>query len=171
MDPPQTSATDGAAHNNWVLLAGVAVASLGGALVYGVFGVASLAIPLYFLVASASLAFLAFLWLRRHPPALLAPRWSYVVVVAGLELGAFFGGALEDTRAVGAWLAVGAAFAVYGLLERSGIIVATGACAALAALVAFVLAIPALGVSLELATASIFAVGTFALRGQRPRGR
>lgn len=144
----------------------MALASLGGALVYGVFGVGSAAIPLYFVIASGALAFLAFLWFGRHPPALLAPRWSYVVIVAALELGAFVGGALEETRAVGAWLAVGVAFAVYGLLERSGIIVATGACAALGALVAFVLEIPALGVSLELATGAIFAAGALALRGQ-----
>lgn len=154
--------------NNWALLAGVGLASLGGALIYGTFGAASVAIPLYFLVASGALAFFALLWFGKHPPALLAPRWTYVVVVAALELGAFFGGALEETRAVGAWLAVGTAFAVYGGLERSAAIVATGACAALVAGALFLLSVPSLGVWLELATAAIFGLGALALRRQRP---
>ncbi len=91
-----------------------------------------------------------------------------VVVVAALELGAFVGGALEETRAVGAWLAVGGAFVAFGLLERSAVIAATGASAALFSLVAFLLVVPALGVTLELATAAIFAGGALVLRGQRP---
>lgn len=151
-------------RNNWALLAGVSLVSFGGAAVYATYEENSIAIGVYFLVASVSLAAFAFYWFKDHPPAMKAPWWAYALVVAGLEVGGFLGGSIEGTRAIGAWIAVGLAFVAYGLLERSRLISITGLCAALLGIATYILISGNIGLILEILTGILFGVSAYLLK-------
>ena len=154
-----------AERHNWALLAAVSVVSFGGAIVYGVAGDRSAAIPVYFVAASVAVGAFSYAWFRRYPPALRAPGWCYIAVVLALEIGAYLGGSIDDSRAVGAWIAVGLAFVAYGVLERSALISLTGGLAALLAVAGLWSGAPALGLLLELGTGSVFGLAAWRLRG------
>jgi len=151
-------------ENNWALLAAVSAVSFGGAVIYALAGEASAAIPVYFVAASLAVAAFAYAWFRRHPPAVRAPAWAYVAVAIGLEVGALLGGSIESSRAVGAWVAVGVAFVVYGALERSSLISVTGAGAAALAIGGYLSQVRALGVLLEVATGVVFGLAAWRLK-------
>ncbi len=156
-------------RNSWVLLAAVAVVSLGGAVVYASVGETSPVIAGYFLVGSGAVAALGFWWFSTHPPAMRGPRWAYYAVVIGLIVGAFGAGGIPGTRSVGAWIVVGVGFVAFGALERSALIATAGGVTAVAGVVGLVLAVPALGIWLELFTAATFGLAAALLRTQRTR--
>jgi hypothetical protein len=151
-------------RNNWALLAGVSVVSFGGALTYLLFGEISPAVGIYFVIASLSLAGFAWWWFLDHRPAMHGKAWQYILVVTGLEFGAFFAGGIEETRAIGAWLAVGIAFIFYGLLEKSRLISMSGLAAAILAGGVYLIDLPLMGFWLETLTGILFAVAAYKLK-------
>ena len=151
--------------NNWLLLALVSVVSFGGAVLYAlVDDPGSPVFLLYFVGTAAAVAGAAFWWFGAHPPRLTAPGWAYLGVIALLLLGGTFLGMLPGTRAIASWLTIGVCFTLYGLLERSAVIVGTGALTGLAALTAYLVDLEALGLVLEVTTGVLFAVGAVLLR-------
>lgn len=69
-------------------------------------------------------------------------------------------------HAVGAWIAVGLGFVVYGALERSADISVAGAFSAAAGLLGIAVELPNLSIWLELVTAVIFASAAVKLRNR-----
>lgn len=155
----------GSVRNNWLLLALVALVSFGGAVLYAVIDDPDSPIYLgYFVVMAAAVAGVAFWWFGAHPPRLSGPRWGYIVVVALLIVGGTLLGMIPGTRAIASWLTIGSCFLLYGLLERSAAIAATGAATAVAAIIAYTLDLARLGLVLEIITGVLFALGAMAVR-------
>ncbi|MEV0983377.1 hypothetical protein AB0I45_03360 [Brevibacterium sp. NPDC049920] len=167
-DSPQRT---GSERNNWLLLALVALVSFGGAVLYAVVDDPDSPIYLaYFVVMAAAVAGVAFWWFGAHPPRLSGPRWGYLGVVVLLIAGGTLLGMVPGTRAIASWLTIGACFVLYGLLERSAAIAATGGATLIAAVAAHALDLAQLGLVLEIVTGIVFTAGA-AVVGRGEQGR
>lgn len=158
--------------NNWFPLLGLALLFLAAGALTTMSNSGYGSAPRFFAVGTMVWAVASAVWWWLNPSWWLAPRKHLLYLAAGTLAGVLLSSMVPFLRGCGPWLVLGAALTVFGVFERTRILITTGAVVAFTGLLAALVTADVWGGAMHLISTAVLtftANKLYALRNGRRR--